>query len=89
MPAPRLRPHRDEALHCHNGHLAAPSIARAELVPYRPPPPQPESAVPAAKPHFIIKPRNVSPKAQRRRAIKAHNRKLRARAIRQQPTANS
>jgi hypothetical protein len=80
---------KDEALPCYNGHLVAPSIARAELVPYRPEPPQPGSAAPAAKPGFIIKPRIMTPKAQRRRAIKAHNRKLQARAIKQQPTANS
>jgi len=68
---------RDGALPCRNGHLVAPSIAHAELVPYRAPPPQP-GAAPAPKPGLVIKPRIMTPKAQRRRAIKAHNREVRA-----------
>ena len=93
---------KDEALPCINGHLVAPTISRAALIPYRPPAPstgqQPAAPTPAftfamhpAGPHPkgsgpVIKPRNMSPKAQRRRAIKAHNHRARARMIRQQQT---
>ena len=69
---------------------------------YRPPTPaaQPTAANPAPAyalhpvgPHPtgtmppVIKPRIMTPKAQRRRAIKAHNRRLRARGIKQQPAS--
>jgi hypothetical protein len=42
------------------------------------------AAASAAKPGQLIKPRNMSAKAQRRRAIKAHNLQKRARALRRQ-----
>jgi hypothetical protein len=89
----------DEALPCVSGHLVAPTISRAALIPYRPPtqPQQPATANPnpgfaahpagphaAAKSGRIIRPRNMSAKAQKRRAIKAHNLQMRARAIKQQ-----
>lgn len=73
-----------EALPCGNGHLVAPTIARAALVRRRQP--QPTAAdhqVPA--PHGPrAKSRNKSAKAQRRRKIRAHNHQARARALRQQ-----
>jgi hypothetical protein len=94
---------KDDAMPCINGHLVAPTISRAALIPYRSPMPAPgqqPAAAPAlafarhpAGPHpagtvppvsRLIKPRNMSAKAQRRRAIKAHNHKLRARAIKEQ-----
>lgn len=74
---------KGEALPCRNGHLVAPTIARAALVPYRAPLAQPDAAANAAKPAFIIKPRNMSLKAQRRRKIRAHNNQMRARASKQ------
>jgi Restriction endonuclease len=87
-----------EALPCGGGHLVPPTIARAALIKPRPPQPQqPASANPkpgfaahpaganAAKTGRVIRPRNMSAKAQRRRAIKAHNQQMRARALRQQP----
>jgi hypothetical protein len=43
------------------------------------------AAASAAKPGQLIKPRYMSAKAQRRRAIKAHNQQMRARTLRQQP----
>jgi Restriction endonuclease len=70
----------DEAVPCSNGHLVAPTIARAALVPFRPPAPQPGSTANAPKPARVIKPRNMSLKAQRRRKIRAHNLKARARS---------
>jgi hypothetical protein len=73
----------DEALPCRNGHLVAPTVARAALVPFRPPSPQPGSATSAPKPAFVIKPRNMSLKAQRRRKIRAHNNQMRARVSKQ------
>jgi Restriction endonuclease len=92
----------DHAEACINGHLVAPTISRAALIPYRPSAPaageQPAAPAPTfifamhpAGPHPtgsgpVIKPRNMSPKAQRRRAIKTHNHKFRARMIRQQQT---
>jgi hypothetical protein len=77
----------DEARRCANGHFVAPTIAKAELVkPRRPPQPgQPVTSPALAHKPKIIKVRNMSPKAQRRRAIRAHNHK--ARAIKQQQTA--
>ena len=94
---------KDEPLPCPNGHFVPPSQSRAKLIPYRPPTPtaQPPAPNPApayalhpAGPHPtgtrppVIKPRIMTPKAQRRRAIKAHNRKLQARAIKQQQPAS-
>jgi Restriction endonuclease len=69
---------KDEALPCANGHLVAPTIARADLVPFRAPPPEP-GAAPAIRPGPVIKPRNTSLKAQRRRAIRARNRQVQRR----------
>lgn len=73
-----------EALPCGNGHLVAPTIARAALVRRRPP--QPAAAdhqVPA--PHGPrAKSRNMSAKAQRRRKVHAHNHRVHARALRNQ-----
>jgi hypothetical protein len=68
-----------EARPCYNGHLVAPTIARAMLVPYRAPLAQPGAAANAPKPARIIKPLNISLKAQRRRMIRAHNNQMRAR----------
>jgi Restriction endonuclease len=90
---------KDEALPCPNGHFVPPSQSRAKLIPYRPPTPAAQPAAPNPAPAYalhpvgphptgampsVIKPRVMTPKAQRRRAIKAHNRKLQARAIKQQ-----
>ena len=61
------------SLPCTNGHLVAPTIARAALVRERRPAP------PAVRSQY----RDMSPKAQRRRQIRAHNHKVRARAIKQ------
>jgi hypothetical protein len=75
----------DEAKRCGNGHFVAPTIARAELV--KPQQPMQRAAgmpAPANTPKLMRR-RNKSAKAQRRRAIKAHNHQIRARAIRQQP----
>ena len=77
----RHRLDKDEALPCPNGHLVAPTIARASLVPFRPPAPEPGSATAAPTPALVIKPRNMSSKAQRRRKIRAHNNRMRARAL--------
>ncbi|MBV8092845.1 MAG: restriction endonuclease [Acetobacteraceae bacterium] len=44
------------ALSCRNGHLVAPTIARAELVPYRA---TPQAAAPAAKPGFMGSSQNL------------------------------
>jgi hypothetical protein len=77
----RHRLDKAEALACRNGHLVAPTIARAALVPFRPPPAE-TGAAPAGKPGFIIKPRNMSPKAQRRRKIRTHNLHVERRARR-------
>jgi hypothetical protein len=73
----------DAALPCRNGHLVAPTIARASLVPFRPPASEPGSATTAPKPAFVIKPRNISLKAQRRRKVRAHNNRMRARTLKQ------
>jgi hypothetical protein len=75
-----------EARPCGSGHLVAPTISRAALIPFRPPSPaEPDAAARTARPGHVVKPRNMSPKAQRRRAIRAHNHRLRSRAIRQRP----
>jgi hypothetical protein len=78
---------REKARPCSNGHLVAPTIARAALVPFRPPAPEPGSATAAPKPAFVIKPRNMTLKAQRRRKIRAHNNRMRGRALKQQQPA--
>jgi hypothetical protein len=75
----------------------APPISLASLKPYRPPPRTPQPAVvnpaPVFAPHPtgtvpptmpIIRPSNMSSMAQRRRAIRAHNKRMRARAIKEQ-----
>jgi hypothetical protein len=62
-------------LPCVNGHLVAPTIARAALVRERHPVPPA-----AARSQY----RDMSPKAQRRRQIRHHNHKVRGRAIKQQ-----
>ena len=74
---------REQALPCGNGHPVAPTIARAAVV-------KPRQQQPAAADHQPqrvprAKWRNMSPKAQRRRRIRAHNYQMRARAPRQQP----
>jgi hypothetical protein len=74
-----------EARPCGSGHLVAPTVSRAVLIPFRPPPPAEPDTAGAAKPGHVVKPRNMSPKAQRRRAIRAHNHRLRSRAIRLHP----
>ena len=65
-----------DPLPCINGHMVAPTIARAAIDPVRYPP-EPDAT--QSKPW-----RDMSPKSQRRRAIKAHNHRVRGRAIRQQ-----
>jgi restriction endonuclease len=89
---------KEQVLPCGSGHLVAPTISHAALIPFRPPTPaqQPAAinptlafAVHPAGPHPggsgpVIRPRNMSAKAQRRRAIKAHNNQMRGRAIKQQ-----
>jgi restriction endonuclease len=72
------------ALPCGNGHLVAPTIARAALVPRRQPPPP---AAVTAKPAYAPKWRNNSPKAKIKRQMRAHNHEVRARALRQQRDA--
>ena len=75
----------DDALPCRNGHPVAPTIARAALVPYRAPLAEPGAAAAnAPKPRHIIKPLNMSIKAQRRRKIRAHNNQMRARVLKKQ-----
>jgi uncharacterized membrane protein len=64
-----------------NGHLVAPTIARAALAPRRQPP---SAAAVTAKPGYAPKWRNNSPKAQIKRQMRAHNHQVRARALRQQ-----
>jgi len=74
----------DEARRCGNGHFVAPTIARAELVKSRPPAqPAPSVTGPAPAPK-VVRYRNMSAKAQRRHAVKAHNRRVRSKAIKQQ-----
>jgi hypothetical protein len=79
----RHRLDKGDALSCRNGHLVAPTIARAALVPHRAPPVQPGAAANAPKPGRIIKPLNMSLKAQRRRKMRAHNNQMRARVSKQ------
>jgi hypothetical protein len=75
---------RGEALPCGNGHPVAPTIARAAVVkPRRQQQPAAADHQPQRVPR--AKWRNMSPKAQRRRRIRAHNYQMRARAPRQQP----
>jgi hypothetical protein len=69
---------KGEALPCGNGHLVPATIARASLVkPGQPQPAAPAAAKPNRAPK-IIRVRNMSANAQRRRAIKAHNQQMRA-----------
>jgi hypothetical protein len=77
---------KSHAVPCRNGHPVVPTIARAALVPYRPETPeQPApSGAPQPKPGRVIKPRNMSLKAQRRRKIRAHNNQMRAGALKKQ-----
>jgi Restriction endonuclease len=78
----------DETQRCGGGHFVPPTIARDDLIKPRPPQPArpgPGSPAPAPQPK-IIRPRNMTPKAQRRRAIKAHNYKLRAHGLRHHQT---
>jgi hypothetical protein len=78
----------DQAKRCGNGHFVAPPIAKAELVKPRPPA-QPVTGTPApANTLKFVRQRNMSAKAQRRRAIKAHNHRVRAQAIKQQQIAS-
>jgi hypothetical protein len=73
---------QSDARPCRQGHPVAPTIARAALVPYRPAVSSEQPATAAQpKPGRVIRPRNMSLKAQRRRKIKAHNNRLRARAL--------
>jgi hypothetical protein len=76
----------NEARRCGNSHFVAPTIARAELVkPRQQPTPDHPATGPAVTPKpKIIKLRNMSAKAQHRRAIRAHNHQMRARALNQQ-----
>jgi hypothetical protein len=63
----------DEAKRCGSGHFVAPTIARAYLVKARQPTP---AAAPDAKPKHapkLIKFRNMHPKAQIKRRMRAHN----------------
>jgi hypothetical protein len=62
----RLR--QAKALPCGNGHLVAPTIARAALVPRRQPP---AAAAVAAKPGYAPKWCNNSPKARIKRKLRA------------------
>jgi hypothetical protein len=76
---------KGEALPCRNGHPVAPTIARAALVPFRAPLGEPGAAAAnAPKPGRVIKPLNMSLKAQRRRKIRAHNNQMRTRALKTQ-----
>ena len=59
-----------------NGHMVAPTIPRSLIDPARHP--QEAEAVPPAQS------RNMSPRARQLRKIKAHNHRVRERAIRQQ-----
>jgi hypothetical protein len=92
----------DEPLPCRGGHMVPPSISRAALIPYGSPTPAPGQQLAGPVPTLasgmclaphpggtIIKPRNMSLKAQRRRAIKAHNQRLRGRSIKEQQADSS
>ena len=67
----------DAAKRCGNGHFVAPTIARPDLIkPRQPAPDRPKTGQPTpASTPTIIKYRNTSAKAQRRRQIRAHNRR--------------
>jgi hypothetical protein len=81
----------DEALACANAHLVAPCWSLGDFRPYRSPTlsrqpatasPQPAFTAHPAGPHPggsgpVIRPRNISGKAQRRRAVRAHNQQRR------------
>jgi hypothetical protein len=69
-----------EPLPCRNGHPVVPTIARAALVPFRPEPSDQPPAPGQPKPARMMRPRKMTAKAQRRRAIKTINNKLRASA---------
>jgi hypothetical protein len=76
----------DEALRCRNDHFVPPPIARDAII--KPPLPGP-GPLATGGPATAITPkitrwRNMSQKAQRRRAIKAHNHQMRARTIKHQ-----
>lgn len=72
---------KNEARACCNGHAVVPTIARAALIPYRPDPSEQPAVTAQPKPGRMIRARNMSAKAQRRRKIKAHNNRLRARTL--------
>jgi Restriction endonuclease len=79
----------DEAKRCGNGHFVAPTIARPDLIKPRIPAPGQTTTgqpTPASKPK-IVRYKNMSATAQRRRKIKAHSHQMRARAINRQQTA--
>jgi len=63
----------DRARPCGSGHFVAPTIARAELVKLRQSGQPAAAALTPASTPKIVKWRNMSAKAQRRRAIRAHN----------------
>jgi hypothetical protein len=65
-----------KALPCINEHMVLPTIVRATIQPSRHPQ-QPDQSGPK------LQWRSMTPKAQRRRAIKAHNHKVHERAIKQ------
>ena len=81
------RPDRKEPLPCENGHPVAPTIALRDLIKPAPASARSNSDRPASPSHApnVIKYRNMSAKAQRRRKIRAHNHQVRTRAVRQQP----
>jgi hypothetical protein len=81
-------------LPCSSGHLVTPTISYARFFPYRSPAQQPAAAanptsqfaLHPAGPHpggagRVIRPRNMSAKAQRRRLIRAHEQRSRLRAL--------
>jgi hypothetical protein len=68
---------KGDALPCINGHMVPPTIARAAIDPH-PHPQQPDA------PGTKLEWRSMTAKAQRRRATKAHNHKVRERAIERQ-----
>lgn len=73
---------KTQAVPCRNGHPVAPTIARAALVPYRRDPSEQPAAAAQPKTGRVIRPGGMSAKAQRRRQIKAHNKRRRSRALR-------
>ena len=69
---------RKEPLPCENGHPVAPTIALRDLIKPAPKPAPGQTVTGQPTPTHapnVIKYRNMSAKAQRRRAIKAHNRR--------------